>query len=130
MKKAKKRIIKIVISVVVSLLPVIIVASGLLAIWSFICGLAASIVGFFEPVAPDKVDISNYTLEKIIEVADDDSIITDKFLKELMIDRDSFKRLLSAINNYNTTYDQAEKKYSISIHIPHQKLKKIRTAKR
>lgn len=112
MKKGslKKKIITIILSAVIFLLPVIALGSGLVAIWSFISGLAGSILGKSNTVDPDTVDISNYTLEKLIDSVDDKSVIPDKYLKELMIDRDSFKRLLVAINNYNTTYDEADKK--------------------
>lgn len=105
---------KIILLLAIALmLPLFSVASGAVAAWSFVVNLASSVLGFFglevNSSKADKVDISKYTIEELIDVADDKHIITDEALKNMMLDRESYKKLLVAINKKNTEYDSATK---------------------
>ncbi len=101
-RKKGKIIIKILGTlspVLIALLCVIALVSGLFAIWNFLTGLFKSPVNH-----PENYDFSNYTLEKLIECADDEDIISDEYLRGMMIDRSSYKRLLKAVRTFNAEY--------------------------
>ena len=100
----------ILLAALLFMLPLFSVASGAVAAWSYVANLAASIFGDgFNSSKADKVDISKYTLEELIDVADDKDIITDEALKNMMLDRESYKNLLTAIQKKNTEYDTSTK---------------------
>lgn len=104
LRKKKKGIGCLVLCILPVVLLLMMIASGISAIWSFLTGLVGG------DSRPDKVDLSNYTLEKLIECADDENVITDEYLKNMMIDRDSYKRLLEAVQDFNTNYDTDTKR--------------------
>lgn len=57
--------------------------------------------------------IDDYSIEDLIKVADDKDVITDEDLKEMMMERDSFKRLLQAVYKAQTSYSSATKKIQV-----------------
>lgn len=81
-------------------------ATGLLSVASFISGIFSNLFG----TTKKDVDIANYTIEQMIDVVDDDDIVTEEMLDIMMIDRDSLKKLLKGVQKANTTSDSREVK--------------------
>lgn len=103
--KIKKKIIKGLLLFCVAILPAVLAISGIAAVWSYVTGLVSGFfgIGNKSPSEIDTADISHYTLEELIKCADDEDIITDQHLKDMMIDRESYKKLLTAIYDFNNT---------------------------
>ena len=65
-----------------------------------------------------RASLDGRTLEELIEKAEDEDVISDDTLKKMMLDRDSYKRLLQGIYKLNNTYEattksiEAERTYS------------------
>ncbi len=105
-KKTGKKILGLLMPILPILLVVIIIASGLLAVVSFVVNLVKGIGGIFDPWNGN-VDaaLKQYTLEEILDRVDDPKLLSEQALKEMMIDRASLKRLLEGVKKHNEEYD-------------------------
>lgn len=118
-EKIKGKIKKKIISIIVACFPTIFVVT-LLSI-GFV-----SVLSFFQSFFDSKGDgkdgadmeavmqeIQDMSLDEIIIAVDNKKIITEKALDEMMIERDTLKKLLKAVKAHNTSWDTAEKKIEV-----------------
>lgn len=101
-KKLKKKIIAVALSLIIPFITIIIVATGLLSVWSFFKGI-------FGGDPSIEVDVRKYTTEDLIKMVDDEDLFTEDTLNAMMIDRGSLKALLQGVQDYNTNYETSRK---------------------
>lgn len=101
----KKKIKKWVIGLIVSNLPIIlialVVACGIMAVTSFFGGLS-------KWGEKKNIDINNCTIEQLIKAVDDKSIFTTDLLNDMNINRKSLKRILVSVSDYNKRSENRE----------------------
>ncbi len=109
----KKKIITGLIIVLLPLLGLVVIGTGLLSVVDFVSSLVKDAAGVFTAGRVEKeismADLSSYDLNKMIDVVDNETIITDDLLDEMMIERDTLIELLNVVQDYNENYDTAKK---------------------
>lgn len=120
-KGLKKKILIGIVSAIISALPIIAVISGGLAVIGFslaiVDHIADTVDGVKEAIAGksinesiDIADLSSYDVDAMLDIVDDNKVITEDLLDQMMIERESLKEILTATKEYNETYDTASKK--------------------
>lgn len=120
-KKLKKKILVALSSAFFTFFPIIVMATGVLAVFGFATAIvdhaADTITGVKDAIAGKGVentltvaDLSSYDIDKMLGIIDNKKVISDKVLDQMMMERDTLKEILKKTKEYNETYDTAKKK--------------------
>lgn len=112
--KMKKKIFAVLIACLPTIFIVALLSIGFVSVFAFF-------EGFFDYKSDGKEtdmaavmqEIQDMTLDEVIVAIDNKKIITEKALDEMMIERDTLKKLLVAVKKYNTSWETAQKKIEV-----------------
>lgn len=113
--KIKKKIIAAIVTCFPTIFVMVLLSIGFVSVLSFF-------QSFFDfksdgndgaDMAAVMQEIQEMTLDEIIVAVDNKKIITEKALDEMMIERDTLKKLLVAVKKHNTSWDTAKKKIEV-----------------
>ena len=113
--KLKKKILVALLPSLPMMFIVILIAVGLVSVMAFFHSLFSfGIDGKNEQDTAIVIEqIQAMSLEELLSVVDNKKVITEKALDEMMIERSTLKRLLQAVQRYNTTWESVTKQIEV-----------------
>lgn len=101
-KRIKRKILIAIIPLIPTLLIVLFMASGLMSVSSFVSRI-------FSGTELSKEEVMKLPLDDMLKYVNDSSVITEETLDEMMIERDTLRRLLKRVKKQNTEYLSKDK---------------------